>query len=355
MSTSTGASLTAQLGQLAQLAHRAAGGADPGDGDPVVLAGRDDATVVRSGAVVAKAHDSGGDPAPLAARLRVAAHPLLRGVLLAPLPLPRPVPPPRAGTGRGSGREPGGPLLGTLPGGRRISLWPYGTPVDPGAPGAAPWEAAGALLARLHSVPLAGLPGPLPPMRGPARVVRALELLRREVPRTAAARTVAAAGETLPAWALGAAPPPRDDALCHGDLHLGQLVRYPAPGGPWHLIDVDDLGPGDPAWDLARPAAWFAAGLLPPADFGRFLTAYRTAGGPAVPGDGPDPWPWLDIPARALTVQTAARSLARAAAEERAPDETDRALVEACSRIVRSPAGPGPYAGRGRTAPGYGG
>ncbi|MEE1939084.1 aminoglycoside phosphotransferase family protein [Streptomyces sp. TRM 70361] len=354
MSTSTGASLTAQLAHRARQAHGAAVGA-PDGADPVVLARRADTTVVRSGAVVAKAHDPGGDPALLAARLRVAAHPLLRGVLLAPLPHPCSVPPPRTGPDRGGDREPDGPLLGTLPGGHRISLWPYGVPVDPGAPGAAPWEAAGALLARLHRVPLAALPGPLPPMRGPARVARALELLRREVPRTAAARTVAAAGRTLPAWALGAAPPPRADALCHGDLHLGQLVRHPAPGGPWQLIDVDDLGPGDPAWDLARPAAWFAAGLLPPADFGRFLTAYRAAGGPAVPGGGPDPWPWLDVPARALTVQTAARSLARAAAEGRAPDEIDRALVDACSRIARSPAGPGPCAGRGRRAPGHGG
>ena len=68
---------------------------------------------------------------------------------------------------------------------------------------------------------------------------------------------------------------PRACRLCHGDLHLGQLVRHPAPHGPWRLIDVDDLGLGDPAWDLARPAAWYAAGLLPPGRLDRFLGAYR--------------------------------------------------------------------------------
>ncbi|NEE41548.1 phosphotransferase, partial [Streptomyces sp. SID7982] len=69
-----------------------------------------------------------------------------------------------------------------------------------------------------------------------------------------------------PAWARGEAPAPvrKGGSLCHGDLHLGQLVRHPAPDGPWLLIDMDDAGVGDPAWDLGRPAAWYAAGLLAP-------------------------------------------------------------------------------------------
>ncbi|MFD1831479.1 phosphotransferase family protein [Streptomyces desertarenae] len=294
---------------------------------PVVLARRADATVVRIGGTVAKAHAADCDRAALGIRLRVAAHPLLRGILLAPLPA-------------GDGPE---PLLGTCPDGRPVSRWPHGTPVDPGDPAAAPWEAAGELLARLHTVPVADLPGPLPPMRGPAGVARALAAMRREARSPAAVRAVEAAAATLPGWARGEEPPPRADALCHGDLHLGQFVRHPAPRGAWRLIDVDDLGLGDPAWDLARPAAWFAAGLLAPADFGRFLDAYRGAGGTALSGPGAedraasaDPWPRLDAPARALTVQTAARALARAAAEGRGPDEVDRTLVDACSRIAQT-------------------
>ncbi|PGH51338.1 phosphotransferase family protein, partial [Streptomyces sp. Ru87] len=127
-------------------------------------------------------------------------------------------------------------------------------------------------------------------------------------------------------------------ALCHGDLHLGQLVRCP----DWLLIDVDDLGLGDPAWDLARPAAWYAAGLLGPDEWSRFLGAYRAAGGPAVPAHG-DPWPRLDVPARALTVQSAAIALAKAAASGRGPDEAEAALVDACVRIAQLPAEPGPW------------
>ncbi|TXS77684.1 aminoglycoside phosphotransferase family protein [Streptomyces sp. sk2.1] len=103
--------------------------------------------------------------------------------------------------------------------------------------------------------------------------------------------------------------------------------------GPWLLIDVDDLGLGDPAWDLARPAAWYAAGLLPPEVWSRFLGAYRAAGGPAVRAEG-DPWPELDVPARALTVQSAALAIAKSAAEGRAPDEVERTMLDACARIA---------------------
>jgi Ser/Thr protein kinase RdoA (MazF antagonist) len=131
---------------------------------------------------------------------------------------------------------------------------------------------------------------------------------------------------------------PDSRTLCHGDLHLGQLVRHPAPDGPWLLIDVDDLGTGVPAWDLARPAAWFACGLLPPDEWTRFLAAYRACAGPAVPADG-DPWPALDVPARALAVQTAALALVRATTAQRPLDEIEQAVVDACDRMSRVPAG----------------
>ncbi|MFF6827027.1 phosphotransferase [Streptomyces longwoodensis] len=277
-----------------------------------VLADRPDATVVRHGSLVGKAHAPGTDPEALGARLRVAAR--LPGVLLPP--------------------------LSTAPDGRPRphTLWPYGAPVDPDDPDAAPWEAAGTLLARLHRTPA---PPGLPPMRGPAKAAAAVRRLRRTVgPGHPATGPVLAAWAGLDPWARAEAPMPAG-VLCHGDLHLGQLVRHPAPDGPWHLIDVDDLGTGVPAWDLARPAAWYACGLLPPEEWARFLGAYRSAGGPAVPPDG-DPWPALDVPARALAVQTAARSVTKAAAEGRPLDEVEQALVDACARMGGLPASPAP-------------
>lgn len=276
----------------------------------VTLADRPDATVVRHADTVAKAHAPGTGVAELGSRLAVAAG--LPGVLLAPLHA-TPV-----------------DLHGRL-----VSFWPYGEPVDPEDPDAAPWEAAAALLARLHRTPA---PEGLPPMRGPVKAALAVARLLKVAGRRPhpAVAPVLRAWAVLPEWARGETPMPDTRTLCHGDLHLGQLVRHPAPGGAWCLIDVDDLGVGEPAWDLARPAAWYACGLLSPEDWTRFLGAYRAAGGPAVPGEG-DPWSALDVPARALAVQTAARAIAKAIEAERGLDDVERAVVDACDRMGSTP------------------
>ncbi|WP_084958498.1 phosphotransferase [Thermoactinospora rubra] len=276
--------------QLSTLAERYGG-----RGEPEWAVTRTDVLVVRRGEVVVKAHSQRDDPAELALRVRAAASAPLHGLMLAPLC-----------------EE----VLRVA--GRAVTVWPAGRPVSPDDLAAAPWEEGARLLAGLHAVPLTVLP-PLPAAGGPARAARAVARLTGQ---SAQERLVRQAYAGLPE------PQPLPGLLTHGDWHLGQLVRRDR----WLLIDVDDLGVGDPAWDLARPAAWYAAGLLDPRSWERFLGAYLAAGGPAL-GEG-DPWRRLDLPARTLTVQLAALALDRAKREGRELDETEQSLIEACGRIV---------------------
>ncbi|MBW8482243.1 phosphotransferase family protein [Actinomadura parmotrematis] len=267
-----------------------------GPGEPSVLYDRHGVLVVRAGGAVAKAHQADRDTGPaLAARLRVAA--ALPDLLLAPL----------------------GPPLEAA--GRTVTRWPYGAPVDPSAD--PPWEEGGRLLARLHRAPV---PEGTPPCGRPDRAARLVGRLGGGADED----TVRAAFATLPPWIrAGAAPPSPGTALVHGDWHLGQLVRTAAG---WRLIDVEDLGTGDPAWDLARPAALYLAGVLDPRDWARLTGAYRDAGGP-LPAD---PWNVLDVPARTLAIQIAATCVISAREGERELEGPERALVGACARIARS-------------------
>ncbi|WP_326821888.1 phosphotransferase family protein [Streptosporangium sp. NBC_01756] len=263
-----------------------------------VLPTRPDVIIVRAGSVVVKAHAPGAEEAPLVERMRAVTHPALRGIMLGPVTEEVMVV-----------RD------------RLVTVWPAGVPVDHDAPDAAPWEESARLLARLHAVPAGALP-PLPAAGGPARVGTTVARLTGD---SAAERVVRRAMACLPPLDAG----PR--STTHGDWHMGQLVRT---GDGWILIDVDDLGVGDPAWDLARPAAWFAAGLLDPEVWHRFLGAYRAAGGHAAGADG-DPWERLDLPAQAMTVQLTAAALANAEREGRPPDEVEQVLLDTCERIIR--------------------
>ncbi|HET9654128.1 MAG TPA: phosphotransferase, partial [Kineosporiaceae bacterium] len=145
------------------------------------------------------------------------------------------------------------------------------------------------------------------------------------------AEAVRAAWWELPARARAGTPGDGSIRLVHGDWHFGQLVADRT--GSWRLSDVDDLGVGDPLWDLGRPAAFCAIGVVTAAEFGGFLDAYRAAGG-SLPG--PDlAWQALDVPARAYVVQTAARNLLAAHRTGADPDEVTAELLAACLRMTR--------------------
>jgi hypothetical protein len=315
----------ALLGAMTSLGHELAGTMDrPGhelagaDRPVQVLAARGESVVVRVGAVVVKAHHQGTDPEPLAVQVALAGSAQLAGILLPPLlPEPRPA------------------------FGRWLTVWPFGRTVGP-EPDDAPWSAGARLLARLHAVPLDTDTTPLrtvpldtrslPSARGPFRTARAVAALA-ELDDGPDVRAVRAAWQTLPAWARGERPVPGPVRLTHGDWHFGQLVTDPA--GRWLLCDVDDLGLGSPLWDLGRPAAFRAIGAVTAEEFAGFLDEYRAAGGLLAAGG--DPWPVLDVPARAYTAQTAARFLLKARRAGTALDEVTCELLAACRRMVTVP------------------
>ncbi|WP_438031542.1 aminoglycoside phosphotransferase family protein [Sorangium sp. So ce204] len=338
-------------------------------GAAVVLSGRADSLVVRIGGVVVKAHAHETDARALVTRLQLAASPRLRSVLLSPLGVPPPSwrdAPPGSAPVDGAADDAHAGLAMQVRG-RLVTAWPAGAPVSPDDPDAAPWEEAARLLARLHATALTAVApaGRLPRAGAPGRVARAMARLRAAGRTPAGIEVEEAFARLAPPARGGEAEPPgregvrwpreRSDVLVHGDFHLGQVVRLaearaggagPAGApeareepradrrGGFRLIDIDDLGVGDPAWDLARLAAWYAAGLLPPEAWRRFLSAYRASGGRAVPAEG-DPWPALDVPARALAVQAAALAVAAASREGRPLDDVETALVDACRRMVR--------------------
>jgi len=235
------------------------------------------ATVTVDGDVVTKLHRPGTDPQALRQRLRVAAR---SDCLLSPLNL-----------------EP------EAVGDRWQTRWPR-VDVVPPDPRAVPWAEAGRLLAQLHAEPIGDI---ALPQGGPARLARALARLD-DGPR---ADVIRRAADGPAATASG-----RPITLVHGDFHLGQLGRH---SGTLVLIDVDDLGVGDPAADLARPAGFWAAGLLPDDAWHAFIDGYRGGGGPGLPPG--DPWPVLEPFARTAVVAAAANH------------PNDDLLVAACARM----------------------
>ncbi|MBP9708853.1 MAG: phosphotransferase [Oligoflexales bacterium] len=116
--------------------------------------------------------------------------------------------------------------------------------------------------------------------------------------------------------------------VIHGDWHPGQVVQY---NDNAKLIDIDDVGIGNPAWDLARPAAWYLASFLSDSIWQDFLDSYRDAGGPAIKGK--NPWEFLELPARTVVIQSAAKALIDTQTETRLLDDFELELINMCRRI----------------------
>ena len=224
------------------------------------------------------------------------------------------------------------PVAATLlraPGERWSTLWPRAQVLDV-EDATIPWAEVGALLGGLHHAtaaePRPTLPGAEPLRRLHAALSRLASDHRGGPATPADTRLVQHLGRRLLVQPEQA---PADGAtVVHGDFHLGQVAR--SEDGRLVLLDIDDLSVGAAAWDLARPAAFWAAGLLPTGEWEAFRDGYHAAGGPAL---ARDLWGPLDLPARVVTVTAVANALAGArpySANERL------ALLEACRAVARS-------------------
>lgn len=202
----------------------------------------------------------------------------------------------------------------TLEGDPIVTVWPRVEVLAPDGP--LPWGELGELLARLHALPV---PEGAPDHGGRTRLTRVVTDLRAYGDGWI---WLAELAEDLLAH-----PPERRDAWVHGDFHLGQVGRR---GGRWCFLDPDDVGVGDPAWDLGRIAGFWAVGLLDDEAWAAFIHGYREAGGRGVPAAG-DPWPSLELAARAAVVIAAARYAGCAHSEPATP-----ALLDACRRMAQS-------------------
>ena len=218
------------------------------------------------------------------------------------------------------------------PDGSLVTAWPE-VPVL-GVADTIPWPDVGALLARLHRLPA---PATLPAHAPSDRLDRAVERARN-LPADADRELLVRLGERLLREVRKAtdtkkraqrhtteSTAPQLNSVVHGDFHLGQVGSWE---GDWRLLDLDDVGVGDPAWDLARPAGFWAVGLLGDREWTGFLDGYRSAGGPAVPRLG-DPWPSLDLAARCAVHIAAVRVLSRPVHS----DLTASALLSACRQM----------------------
>lgn len=263
---------------------------------------RSGALLLGCGQVVVKVHSRRTNRRDLQARLAATCHPVVRHWLLAPLV---------------------SEVLSTPDRSRCVTVWPTVDVVDPESLDH-PWQEGAALLAGLHRT---DPPFRLPEHGGRRRLTRSLERLLHAGIRTSEVGFLVRLGTLLVEEAAAVSTDrPR---LVHGDWHLGQMGRCRRTN-QWRLIDIDDLGLGDPAWDLGRPAGFWATGLLGDETWDQFLNRYRQRGGPGVPVGG-DPWRSLDLPARCAVFVAATRLVLE-------PDVTGDgdvgALLAACRRMA---------------------
>lgn len=144
-----------------------------------------------------------------------------------------------------------------------VSFFPYGTECS--FSDAQAWGSLGDLLGELHAHGSCGVPG-FDPCADLGRQAHDFTGTRFE----SLCRLSAVAPDLVDGWRNAALAEP--SAVCHGDAHARQVVRFPDRSA---LIDFDRTGDAPALSDLGIAWAWNAAGQLPDGAWGDLLRRFR--------------------------------------------------------------------------------
>lgn len=146
-----------------------------------------------------------------------------------------------------------------------VSFFPYGAECS--FSDAQAWASLGDLLGELHAFGSCGVPG-FDPCAGLGQQAHGFAGTRFE----SLCRLSAIAPDLADGWRTAALTEP--SAVCHGDAHARQVVRFP---DRLALIDFDRTGDAPALSDLGVAWAWNAAGQLPGDAWVDLLRRFRAA------------------------------------------------------------------------------
>jgi len=212
--------------------------------------------------------------------------------------------------------------------GRALTLWPYAKPLPADSLEDVPWNDCAALIAALHKVELE----PQLVALGSGwlmRLSRSIEKLER-MSASAERSIILEAAQTLPLFS-SASWTHHKQSYIHGDWHPGQVAYYE---NKLVFIDIDDVGIGNRMFDLAKPAAYFLAGLLPNHMWKEFSEGYQNSCN--MSQENRDTfWSELELPARAAVIQSAITALTHASENLRALQNFEIELIKSCQRVTQ--------------------
>ena len=226
-----------------------------------------------------------------------------------------------------------------------ISYWPEAERLSPNKLTKSIWSEIGILLAKLHSTPLKKIE-----LRFPSELFKIFSDINEKLQRCNKQCAAGSKHRTqlkiiYQAWISILTHKNfhkvvkdirlRPKVWSHGDFHLGQIVFIKdQENSSARFIDIDTICHSIPEWDLARPSALFAAGILPAPLWRSFIESYFELGLKQTLNEK-ILWSNLDMPAKVMTIKLACLALNRATLADEQLEDTEMQLIETCKAIGR--------------------